>query len=91
MHDLYTWIPSGPASYRMIHARYHPALTGTDWDQLGGNRSMSTAQPSPPGAFERVTTSAWRSVRRFLPKSVAEAIRVPARRALGRFGLIRKA
>jgi hypothetical protein len=52
---------------------------------------MSTAQPSTPSSFERVTTSAWRSVRRFLPKPVAEAIRVPARRALRKLGLIRAA
>jgi hypothetical protein len=38
---------------------------------------MSTAQSSTPTGFERVATSAWRSVRRFLPTSVAEAIRKP--------------
>jgi hypothetical protein len=50
---------------------------------------MSSAQRSMPTGFERVATSAWRSVRRFLPQSVAEAIRVPAKRALHAFGLIR--
>jgi hypothetical protein len=44
-----------------------------------------------PIGFERVATSAWRSVRRFLPPSVAEAIRGPARRALHALGLIRSA
>jgi hypothetical protein len=44
-----------------------------------------------PTGFERVVTSAWRSVRRFLPRSVAEAIRVPARRVLHALGLIRSA
>jgi hypothetical protein len=52
---------------------------------------MSSAQPSRPTGFERIATSAWRSVRRFLPRSVAEAIRVPARRALHALGLIRSA
>jgi hypothetical protein len=51
---------------------------------------MSTARPSTPNAFERVTTSAWRSVRRYLPKSVAAAIRVPAKRLLHALGLIRQ-
>jgi hypothetical protein len=50
---------------------------------------MSTAQRSAPTGFERAATSAWRSVRRFLPKSVAEAIRRPARRGLRAVGLIR--
>jgi hypothetical protein len=52
---------------------------------------MSTAQRSTHGAFERRATSAWRSVRRYLPYRVAEAIRVPARRALQALGLIREA
>jgi hypothetical protein len=47
------------------------------------------AQRSTPTGFERVATSAWRSVRRFLPPSVAEAIRQPAKRALRALGLIR--
>ena len=50
---------------------------------------MSTAQRSTPSGFERATTSAWRSIRRVLPGSVAEAIRVPAKRALRRLGLVR--
>jgi hypothetical protein len=50
---------------------------------------MSSAQSSTVGTFERVTTSAWRSIRRILPSSVAEAIRVPARRGLRKVGLIR--
>jgi hypothetical protein len=49
---------------------------------------MSTAQRSVPTRVERVATSAWRSVRRFLPQPVAEAIRKPAKRALGAVGLI---
>jgi hypothetical protein len=52
---------------------------------------MSSAQRSRPSGFERLATSAWRSVRRLLPRSVAEAIRVPARRALHALGLIRSA
>jgi len=51
---------------------------------------MSTAQPSTPNGFERVATSAWRSVRQYLPRSVAEAIRVPAKRVLHALGLIRQ-
>jgi hypothetical protein len=51
---------------------------------------MSTGQQSTTGGFERVATSAWRSVRRFLPRSVAEAIRVPAKRGLRALGLIRQ-
>jgi hypothetical protein len=50
---------------------------------------MGTAQSSIPTGFERAATSAWRSVRRFLPQSVAEAIRKPAKRALHAVGLIR--
>jgi hypothetical protein len=50
---------------------------------------MSTAQPSTPTGFERVATSAWRSVRRFLPTSVAAAISRPAKRALRAVGLVR--
>jgi hypothetical protein len=56
-----------------------------------GNRQMSTAQRSTPGAFERHATTMWRSVRRYLPDRVAEAIRIPARRALRALGLIREA
>jgi len=52
---------------------------------------MSTSQSSTPTGFERIVTSAWRSVRRYLPKPVAEAIRVPAKRALRAVGLIRTA
>jgi hypothetical protein len=52
---------------------------------------MSTAQPSTPSGFERVTTSAWRAVRRVLPASVAEAIRVPVKRAMRKLGLVRNA
>lgn len=52
---------------------------------------MSTVQPSTPSGFERVATSAWRSARRYLPDQVAEAIRVPAKRALAKVGLIRRA
>jgi hypothetical protein len=49
---------------------------------------MSTAQRPAPGAFERRATSVWRSVRRYLPNSVAEVIRLPAKRALRALGLI---
>jgi hypothetical protein len=48
-------------------------------------------QQPAPGAFERHAASAWRTARRYLPRSVAEAIRVPARRALRALGLIREA
>jgi hypothetical protein len=51
---------------------------------------MSAAQRSMPGAFEQRATSVWRSVRRFLPERVAEAIRIPAKRALRAVGLIRE-
>jgi len=51
---------------------------------------MSTAQQSKLGGFERVATSAWRSIRRYLPNTVAEAIRVPAKRGLHALGLIRQ-
>ena len=54
-----------------------------------GSRSMTTAQRSTPTGFERVTTSAWRSVRRLLPQPVAEAIRKPAKPALRAVGVIR--
>ena len=47
-------------------------------------------RPSERSAFERAATTAWRSVRRFLPKPVAEAIRKPSKRALAADGLIRK-
>jgi hypothetical protein len=40
--------------------------------------------------FERRATSVWRSVRRFLPERVAEAIRIPAKRALRAVGVIRE-
>ena len=49
---------------------------------------MGTAQQPKPSGFEQVATSAWRSIRRFLPNSVAEAIRVPAKRGLRSLGLI---
>jgi hypothetical protein len=49
---------------------------------------MSTAHSPTPTGAERVATSAWRAVRRFLPRSVAEAIRVPAKRALRAVGVI---
>jgi len=52
---------------------------------------MSMVQQPTPGAFERHATSVWRTARRYLPRSVAEAIRVPARRALRALGLIREA
>jgi hypothetical protein len=52
---------------------------------------MSTEQRSTPTGFERAATSTWRSVRRFLPKPVADAIRRPAKRALHAVGLIRSA
>jgi hypothetical protein len=51
---------------------------------------MSMVQRPTPGAFERRATSVWRSMRRYLPSSVAEAIRVPARHALRALGLIRE-
>jgi hypothetical protein len=51
---------------------------------------MSTAQRSAPGAFERRATTLWRSVRRYLPDSMAEAIRIPAKRVLRALGLIRE-
>ena len=50
---------------------------------------MTTARRSTPTGFERVTTSAWRSVRRLLPQPVAEAIRKPAKPALRAVGVIR--
>jgi glycosyltransferase involved in cell wall biosynthesis len=56
-----------------------------------GDRPMSTARSSTPTGFERVAASARRSLRRFLPKSVAEAIRVPTKRTLRAVGLIRSA
>jgi hypothetical protein len=49
---------------------------------------MSIAHPATPTGFERTVTSVWRSVRRFLPTSVAESISVPAKRALRAMGLI---
>jgi len=50
---------------------------------------MGTTQTSAPTGFERVATSAWRSVRGVLPQSVAEAIRRPAKRVLRAVGLVR--
>jgi hypothetical protein len=52
---------------------------------------MGTTRSSTANGFERGVTSAWRSVRRFLPRPVAEAIRKPARRVLHGLGLIRNA
>ena len=51
---------------------------------------MSSLQSPPRSGFERRATSAWRAIRRYLPASVAEAIRVPAKRALHALGLIRE-
>jgi hypothetical protein len=50
---------------------------------------MTTTQSSTPTVFERVATSAWRSVRRFLPTSVANAIPGPTKRVLRAVGLVR--
>jgi hypothetical protein len=52
---------------------------------------MGTTKSSTPTGFERGVTAAWRSVRRFLPRGVAETIRKPARRVLHKLGLIRTA
>lgn len=49
------------------------------------------AQASTPSGFERRATSAWRSIRRYLPRPVADAIRKPAKRMLRALGLIRSA
>jgi hypothetical protein len=47
------------------------------------------AQTSTSTGFERRATAAWRSVRRYLPRPVAEAIRKPAKSTLRALGLIR--
>jgi hypothetical protein len=49
------------------------------------------AQTSTPTGFERRATAAWRSIRRYLPKPVANAIRKPAKGALRALGLIHTA
>ena len=54
-------------------------------------KGESMTQTSTPTGFERRATAAWRSIRRYLPKPVANAIRKPAKRTLRALGLIRTA
>jgi hypothetical protein len=61
---------------------------GTGWNH-SGDAVDEHHKPATPTGFERIATSVWRSVRRFLPASVAESIRVPVKRALRAMGLIR--
>ena len=73
-------VKAGERDGRMNAAR--PGMTGT---VVGAAFS-----PTHPNRLEQCLTNTWRSLRRHVPLSFAEAIRVPAKNVLRRLGMINR-